>query len=205
MDLSEFIVFVMTRNNRAHQRSPYGPRIQKWPFFLFQTTEFFFTQVKLSFPSYISWVNFFLGSGIKRKVISESLEGEHWCSLLFWVMILTLNSDRSIVQGDPSRMTKKSKTMFKKHAFATDLFFSDLAQVPDVEAPVCPRWSEDGLVVGWPLNLENFVLVTLKGVQLQLEVPQIPQSHRLVGWARRQNELRVGVETATVKGINFIF
>ena len=42
MDLSEFNVNVMTRNNGAHQRSPYGPGIQKQPFFLFQTQEMFF-------------------------------------------------------------------------------------------------------------------------------------------------------------------
>ena len=29
LDLFEFNVNVMTRNNRAHQRSPYGPGIQK--------------------------------------------------------------------------------------------------------------------------------------------------------------------------------
>ena len=29
----------MTRNNRAHQRSPYDPGIQKWPFFFVQTRE----------------------------------------------------------------------------------------------------------------------------------------------------------------------
>ena len=41
LDLSEFNVDVMTRNNGAHQRSPYGPGIQKWPFFLFHTPNFF--------------------------------------------------------------------------------------------------------------------------------------------------------------------
>ena len=29
LDLSEFNVNIMTRNNGAHQRSPYGPGIQK--------------------------------------------------------------------------------------------------------------------------------------------------------------------------------
>ena len=39
LDISEFNVNVMTRNNGAHQRSPYDQGIQKWPFFLFQTPE----------------------------------------------------------------------------------------------------------------------------------------------------------------------
>ena len=44
MDLSEFNVNVMTRNNGAYQRSPYDPVIQKWPFFFVQTQEFFSLQ-----------------------------------------------------------------------------------------------------------------------------------------------------------------
>ena len=41
-DLSEFKVNVKTGNNGAHQRSPYDPGIQKWPFFFVQTPEFYF-------------------------------------------------------------------------------------------------------------------------------------------------------------------
>ena len=43
----------MTRNNGAHQCSPRDPGIQTWPFFLFQTPDFF-ASMKLSFTSYIS-------------------------------------------------------------------------------------------------------------------------------------------------------
>ena len=40
LDLSEFKVNVMTRNNEAYQRYPYDPGIQKCPFFFVQTPEF---------------------------------------------------------------------------------------------------------------------------------------------------------------------
>ena len=76
LDLSEFNVNVMTGNNGAHQRSPYDPVIRKLPFFFVQTPELFFTLMKLSFASYIMSsieVKKILGSGQKRKVISESL------------------------------------------------------------------------------------------------------------------------------------
>ena len=76
LDLSEFNGNVMTRNNGAHQCSPYDPGIQKWPCFFVQTPEYSSTSMKLSFASYIMSsieVNKILGSGHIRKVISESL------------------------------------------------------------------------------------------------------------------------------------
>ena len=75
------------------------------------------------------------------------------------------------------------------------------------------RASQDGLVMRGPLdlgiehsptwvfhrilllfNLEDLILVRLKAVQLELEVPEIPESDRLVGAASRQDELGVRVE-----------
>ena len=38
----------------------------------------------------------------------------------------------------------------------------------------------------------------LEGVQLELEVPEIPERHGLVGGAGGQDELRVGVEAQAV-------
>ena len=67
----------MTRNNGEHSRSPYGPGIQKSPFFLFLTPE-----KKLTLRSlwYVAWKwqihlseKKILGSGTKRKVTSESV------------------------------------------------------------------------------------------------------------------------------------
>ena len=40
--------------------------------------------------------------------------------------------------------------------------------------------------------------MALKAVQLQLEVPEIPESHSLVSRASGEDELRVRVETKTV-------
>ena len=76
-DLSEFNVNVMTRNNGAHLRSRHDPGIQKWPFFLFLTPEKKINSMELMIYSLkmtvsLKWKKF-LGSGTKRKVISESL------------------------------------------------------------------------------------------------------------------------------------
>ena len=38
----------------------------------------------------------------------------------------------------------------------------------------------------------------LEGVQLELEVPEVPERHRLVGGAGGEDELRVGVEAQAV-------
>ena len=46
--------------------------------------------------------------------------------------------------------------------------------------------------------LENLVLVALKAVQFELEVPEVPERHSLVGGAGGEDELRVRVETQTV-------
>ena len=76
LNLSGFNVNVMTGNNEAYQHSPYDPVIRKWPFFLSRPQNFFFISMKLSFASYITSsikVKQILGSGQKRKVISESL------------------------------------------------------------------------------------------------------------------------------------
>ena len=78
------------------------------------------------------------------------------------------------------------------------LLLADLGEVPDVEAPVGAGGGEDGLVVGRPLHLKDLILVRLEGVQLQLEVPQVPQRHSLVRRPRGQDELRVGVEAQAV-------
>ena len=47
-------------------------------------------------------------------------------------------------------------------------------------------------------NLEDLILVRLKTVQLELEVPKVPQGNSLVGAASGQDELGVGVEAETV-------
>ena len=44
------------------------------------------------------------------------------------------------------------------------------------------------------IKLEDLVLVGLEAVQLELEVPEIPESDRLVCAASRQDELGVRVE-----------
>ena len=46
--------------------------------------------------------------------------------------------------------------------------------------------------------LEYLVLVTLEAVELELEVPEVPERHGLVGGAGGEDELRVRVETQTV-------
>ena len=46
--------------------------------------------------------------------------------------------------------------------------------------------------------LENLVLVALEAVQFELQVPEVPQGHSLVGRAGGENELGVRVETQTV-------
>ena len=46
--------------------------------------------------------------------------------------------------------------------------------------------------------LENLVLVALEAVQFELQVPEVPQGHSLVGGAGGENELGVGIETQTV-------
>ena len=46
--------------------------------------------------------------------------------------------------------------------------------------------------------LEYLVLVTLEAVELELEVPEVPERHGLVGGAGGEDELGVGVETQTV-------
>jgi len=43
-------------------------------------------------------------------------------------------------------------------------------------------------------HLEDLVVVRLKGVELDVEVSEIPQGHRLVSRAGRQDELGVGVK-----------
>ena len=46
--------------------------------------------------------------------------------------------------------------------------------------------------------LENLVLVALEAVQFELQVPEVPQGHSLVGGAGGEDELGVRVETQTV-------
>ena len=47
-------------------------------------------------------------------------------------------------------------------------------------------------------NLEDLILVRLKAVKFELEVPQIPESHSLVCTSRGKDELGVGIEAETV-------
>lgn len=68
------------------------------------------------------------------------------------------------------------------------LFFSDLRQVPDVEAAVGSAAGQDGLVMRRPLNLEDFVLVRLKGMQFEFQVTQVPQSDSLISRSSCQDE-----------------
>ena len=48
-----------------------------------------------------------------------------------------------------------------------------------MQPPVAPTAGEDGLIVRRPLDLEYLVVVGSEGVQLQLQVPQVPQPHGL--------------------------
>ena len=50
----------------------------------------------------------------------------------------------------------------------------------------------------WSVYLENLVLVALEAVQFELEVPEVPEGHGLVGGAGGEDELGVRVETETV-------
>ena len=43
-----------------------------------------------------------------------------------------------------------------------------------MQAPVTPTAGKDGLVVRGPLDLEYLIVVGSEGVQLQLQVPQVP-------------------------------
>ena len=47
LDLSEFNVNIMTWKNGAHQRYPYDPGIQKWPFFFSRAQNFLFASMEL--------------------------------------------------------------------------------------------------------------------------------------------------------------
>ena len=86
------------------------------------------------------------------------------------------------------------------------------------------RASQDGLVMRGPLdlgivhsptwvfhrilllfNLEDLILVRLKAVQLELEVPEVPEGNSLVSAASGKDELRVGVETQAVDLNKVIF
>ena len=79
------------------------------------------------------------------------------------------------------------------------------------------RASQDGLVMRGPLylgiehsptwvfhrilllfNLEDLILVRLKAVQLELEVPEVPEGNSLVCTASGQDELGVGIEAEAV-------
>lgn len=68
------------------------------------------------------------------------------------------------------------------------LFFSNLRQVPNVQATIGPAAGQDGLVMRRPLNLEDFILVRLEGMQFQFQVTQIPQSDSLIGRSSSQDE-----------------
>ena len=73
------------------------------------------------------------------------------------------------------------------------LLLPNLGQVPDVQPAVCAGTRKDGLVVGRPLYLgtwkmkqidlwtltylEDLILVRFKGVQLQLEIPKVPEGN----------------------------
>ena len=74
LDLSEFNVNVMTGNNGAHQRSPYDPGIQKWPFFFVPTPANIFTSMKLSFASYIMRLH----RGKKNSRVWTKKKGHIW-------------------------------------------------------------------------------------------------------------------------------
>ena len=46
--------------------------------------------------------------------------------------------------------------------------------------------------------LEDLVLMTLEAMELEFEIPKVPESHGLIGRASSEDKLRVGVETQTV-------
>ena len=48
------------------------------------------------------------------------------------------------------------------------------------------------------VNLENLILVRLEAVQLELEVPEVPEGDCLVCTASGEDELGVGVEAEAV-------
>ena len=97
---------------------------------------------------------------------------------------------------------KEVKKMDKQEdisaSYLRALFLANLAEIPNVEPSIGARGGEDGLIMRRPLNLENLVLVGLEGVQLQLQVPQIPERHGFVGRAGGQDKFRVGIERETV-------
>lgn len=59
------------------------------------------------------------------------------------------------------------------------LLETDLGHVPEVDAAVARGGGEDGLV-GWrPGELENFFGVGFEGVELELEVAEVPEGDGL--------------------------
>ena len=89
LDLSEFNVNVMTGNNGAHQRTPYDPGIQKWPFFFVQTPEFFL-------PLWSSWYSLQMTISLKWKKF-WGLDKKERSFLNHWVIRRTLVC--SVVSG----------------------------------------------------------------------------------------------------------
>ena len=77
------------------------------------------------------------------------------------------------------------------------LLLSNLGQIPDMQSAISARTCQYCFVIRRPLDLtqsrqsvifpsvvhylEDLVFVALEAVQLELEIPQVPQSHRLVG------------------------
>lgn len=103
-----------------------------------------------------------------------------------------------------SRVSTMHKQQLGRSIFLIfrSLFEPNLGHVPQVDAAVARRGSENRLVVRRPRELENFFLVRLERVQFQFEVAHVPQRDRLVGRARNQNVFVVRRER---DGVDFGF
>ncbi len=69
------------------------------------------------------------------------------------------------------------------------LLGADEGEVPDVDAAVGAGGGEDGLVVRAPGEADDVVRVRLERVQRRFQGAQVPQPHRLVRRARREQVL----------------
>lgn len=58
--------------------------------------------------------------------------------------------------------------------------------------------SQNSLIVRWPLNLEYFILMWVKGIQLNFQIFQIPQGNSLISWFCGKNELTIRIKRKAV-------
>merc|ERR1719319_1334440 len=98
------------------------------------------------------------------------------------------------------RVSTVDKQQLRRSIFGilSRLLLSNLRKIPNVEATGSSAGSEDGLVMRAPLHLEDLILMRLEAVELEFEVPEIPQSDSFICGSRGQDELRVRVEGEAV-------